>query len=187
MKQAVVNLKSVTPYSQSKHYEVAKLSGESHGDYEVRTWRERMHVTPDGCVQMPAMSFSNCLKTSAKRLSIKIKGGGQKTYTKSFEAGLLVLEPLNLDVKAADVPSDCLFVPSDGIKGSGKRVTKYFPRIDEWSGTVTFHILDDVITQDVFETVLCNAGSLVGLGRFRPENGGYYGRFNADLKQWVVI
>lgn len=185
MKQAVVEFKSVAPYSQSKHYEVEKLSGESNDDHEKRTWRKRMHVTDDGHVFIPPLSFANCVKESAKRMSIKIPGRGQKTYTKAFEAGLLVLEPLKLPVRAEDVPCDALFVPSDGIPGSGKRVTKHFPRIDEWAGVVTFHLLDDSVTREVFAATVQNAGNLVGLGRFRPARGGYYGRFSAEVREWI--
>lgn len=182
MKQAVVELKSISPYSQSKHYEEPKLQGESHSDFEERTWRMRMHTAPDGRVMIPPMAFVNAWRESARRQAIKRKG--QSTFTKNFEAGLLVLEPLQLKVKADGVPCDRLFVPSDGKRGGGSRVTKYFPRIDDWAGRVTFHVIDDEIVKPVFEQVAGYAGQLVGIGRFRPEKGGFYGRFEAKLVDW---
>ena len=34
---ATVDLKGITPYSPSKHYEVDKIGRETHKDYELRT------------------------------------------------------------------------------------------------------------------------------------------------------
>jgi len=56
--------------------------------------------------------------------------------------------------------------------------------IDEWKATVSFHVIADEITQDVFEETLRQAGSFVGVGRFRPENGGAYGRWRVEKIEW---
>lgn len=188
MKSAIAELVGESPYSQSKHYEkedVPELKGETHHAYEIRTWRNRMHVTDDGFVEMPGMGFANSIKYAAGRMSLKIKGGGMKTYTKNFESGIMVPGNVKLDIKAADVPFDKLFVPSDGKRGGGSRVTKFFPRIDAWKAAVTFFTFDDVITDDIFARVLVYAGQLVGVGRFRPQNLGFYGRFSVKSLRWM--
>lgn len=184
MKQATVTLKSISPYSQSRHYEAEKLPKELPKDYEARTWRERLHVNDDGRVFIPPMSFKNCLSEAAKFLGIQIPGKGKSTYTKHFEAGVLVTDALVLDVPAKDVKGEWLFVPSDGVRGSGKRVNKCFPIIHEWSGDVTFFVLDETITEDVFTNHLKQAGAFIGIGRFRPRNNGFYGRFSVESVKW---
>lgn len=182
---ATVKLKSSSPYSQSKHYEDPKLPKELPAAYEERTWRSRMHVNKDGYVEIPGTSFANSMKEAAKRLKLQVPGKGRVEWTKYFEAGIMVPEPLVLKIKAVDVKCEKLFVPSDGIRGSGKRVTKYFPLIEEWSGTVRYFILDDLITQDVFRQVLVASGIIVGIGRYRPVNCGYYGRFTVESFRWT--
>ncbi|BEH18897.1 hypothetical protein [Burkholderia pseudomallei] len=184
MKTAIATIKGVSPYSQSKHYNTEKLPKELAKDYETRTWRDRLHATDDGTVFIPPMSFKNCLSEAAKFLSLQIPGKGKATYTKHFEAGVLVTDALHLDIKKDDVPGEWLFVPADGIRGSGKRVEKCFPVIHQWSGDVTFHILDETITRDVFEHVLTQAGAFIGIGRFRPRNNGFYGRFKLESLNW---
>jgi hypothetical protein len=190
MRIAVATLESISPYSTSKHYEVPKLSRptgsvtESHHDYEERTWRERCNVTEDGHIVIPPMAFKKCLSEIARRNSVQIPGKGKRTYTKHFVSGILVLEGLVLPEMKATVSGDWIFVPSDGIRGSGKRVLKCFPVIPKWSGQVTFHVLDDVITQDVFEQHLKEAGNFIGVGRFRPINDGFYGRFTVKGIEW---
>lgn len=185
-KMAKVKLKGLTPYSQSKPHRTEKLNKELHEDHEVRTWRERMHVDKDGLVFIPPMSFKNCMAEIAKYLSMQIPGKGKSTYTKHFEAGILVTDPCSLGIKAEEVAGDWVFVPSDGVKGGGKRVYRCFPIIPPgWTTVVDFLILDDIITKDVFLKHLEQAGQLIGIGRFRPRNGGYYGRFIVESFDWI--
>lgn len=170
-------LKSTTPYSQSKYHQAERLDKELHDDYERRTWREKMHVNGKGTMVIPPSHFKNCITDSAKYLSIQIPGKGKATYTKHFEAGILVVDGIDTGIKKEDVQPMILHVPSDGRPGGGKRVPKWFPTIPAWEGSVDFHVLDNMITRDVFEQVLIEAGNLIGTGSFRPRNRGWHGRF----------
>ena len=178
MRQIIATLESASPYSQSRFHNAPKLEKETSDDHEKRTWRERMHINDEGNVFIPPMSFKNCISECAKYISIQIPGKGKATYTKHFEAGLLVMDSLVLDVKKDDVKGEWLHVPSDGRRGGTKRVLKCFPRIDKWAGDVIFYILDDTITEEVFKYHLEQAGKFIGIGRFRPRNNGFYGRFS---------
>lgn len=190
MKTALVTLHSASAYSQSRVIAEKKKTGESHDDHEERTWRQRMHVTPEGNVFIPPMSLKAAISEAAKYLSLQIPGKGKATYTKHFEAGILCTDPIVLPIKAKDVEGERLFVPASGKRGDGCRVWKTFPKIDMWEGEAKFYILDDVVLQTrddddmtVFEHVLRQAGLFVGIGRFRPRNNGFYGRFNVqDVK-----
>jgi hypothetical protein len=185
-KTAIATLHSISPYSQSRHYEVPRLNGgkELIKDYEARTWRERLHVDGQGLVFIPPMAFKNCISEAAKFLQRQIPGKGKATYTKHFEAGVLVTDALPLNVRKDDVPGEWLFLPSDGKRGSGSRVDKCYPIIHEWAGDVTFHILDEIITEQVFVEHLTEAGRFIGIGRFRPRNNGFYGRFKVGRVIW---
>lgn len=185
MKIATVKLSSCSPYSQSRHYEDVRLPKEGPDDHERRTWRERMHVDANGVAYIPPMAFKNCLSEAAKFLSIQIPGKGKSTFTKHFEAGVLVLEPMSLGVKAEDVAGEWLFVPASGRRGDGKRVSRCFPLFPEWQGEVVFHIFDDTITKEVFVEHLREAGRFIGIGRFRPRNNGFYGRFEVLNVTWA--
>jgi hypothetical protein len=188
MKIAIVKLKGQGNYSQSKNIdrlEYPEKPKESKEDYEKRTWRYRLHVSATGHVEIPPTAFGNAVRASARRLQIQVPGKGKTQYTKYFEAGIDVAGPLELKLKAADVQSERLFVPSDGKPGGEKRVWRYFPIIPEWGGEVTFYILDDIITEEVFTKVIKSAGLLVGIGRFRPEKRGFYGRFTVEKLKWI--
>jgi hypothetical protein len=184
MKLATVVLRSVSAYSQSRAHEAPKLDRETGDAYEQRTWREKCHYRPDGAIYIPPMAFKMALDTGAKMMGTQIPGKGKSTYTKFFESGVLVLEGPDLTVNKETVPFDRIHANADGVRGSGKRVWRIFPRIDEWEAEVQFHILANEITKDVFEETLKQAGVYVGIGRFRPRNGGFYGRFEAVRIVW---
>ena len=185
MHTVTATLKSISPYSQSKHITAPKLERETGADYEKRLWRERLHVDDDGFVFIPPMAFKNNLAEAAKFLGQQIPGKGKSTYTKHFEAGVLVTDGPRLRVKKSDVQGEWLFLPSDGMRGSGKRVDKCYPVIPSWQVEVVYYVLDDAITQDVFRYHLEQAGKFIGIGRFRPRNNGYYGRFEVVRLEWV--
>ena len=188
MRTAVATLRSIAPYSQSRGLpidgELRRRDKETAHDHEERTWRARIHADAAGQVFIPPMAFKNALSEIAKFLGMQIPGKGKSTYTKHFEAGVLCMTPLVLPLKRDDVQCEWLFVPSDGIRGSGKRVWKCFPVIQEWTGEAVFQIIDDTITDDVFEHHLREAGSFIGIGRFRPRNNGFYGRFAVEEVAW---
>lgn len=174
---ARARLESVSPYSQSASIRAEKNKNESHDEFESRVWRERIHADASGRVFIPPTAFKNALSECAQYLSMKIPGKGKATFTKNFLAGIIVSEPLVLDVTREAVQGEWLHLNSDGKKGGGSRVYRCMPVIPSWSGTVVFHIIDEAITREVFAETLKKAGQLIGIGRFRPRNGGFYGRF----------
>ena len=175
MRRIIATIKGISVYSQSKHHETPKLDRELPDEYELRTWREKTHTNEAGNIIIPPTAFKNGLSATAKFLGLKYSG--QKTYTKHFESGILVIDPLVLPMLKDDVQSERLFVPSGGERGGGKRVWKNFPVIPEWGGDIVVYVLDNIITKKVFDLHLEAMGKFVGLGRFRPANNGYYGRF----------
>ncbi len=187
MKIATASLTSVSPYSQSRAHQTPKLDRETADAYEQRTWREKAHVTPDGRIFIPPMAFKMALDKAASMLGRQIPGKGKATYTKFFLSGVLCTDPVVLPVAKDDTRGERIYANADGKRGSGKRVWRTFPVIDSWSTDVVFHVLADELTREVFEEHLKQAGAFVGVGRFRPENGGYFGRFAVDKVKWREV
>ena len=185
MKIARVKLASVSPYSQSRKHNAPHLDKESHHAHEERTWREHLHVNPEGFVFMPPMAFKFSLETAAKFLRMRIPEKGNSEYGKHFKAGVIVPAGLVLPDKASEVQGEWNDMHANGIRGSGKRVPRCYPVIPAWEGQVEYYVLDDTITEDVFVKHLREAGNFIGVGRFRPENGGFYGRYQILKIQWL--
>ena len=177
----------MSPIGFSAPVRSVKKEDEAHDTYEDRTWKERAHVNKDGHLFIPPQALKNALLTAAKYRPRKVKGGGAKTYTKFIEAGLLVVDPMVLaDSKGKPLTIDNvfgnrLFVPSDGVKGGGKRVWKTFPTLNEWQTHAVINVLEPMLLErpngpTVLRDYVDIALKFVGFGQFRPERGGYFGR-----------
>jgi len=182
MRTCTVKFTGQAPYSASRAHCADKLPKETPGDYEDRTWKEKAHIE-NGIVVIPPMAFKIGLDRAAKMLGRQIPGKGKATYTKFFESGVIVTAPVPIADEAA-IQCERVHANADGVRGSGKRVWRKFPRIDEWKGAVEFHIIADEITPEIFEEAVQYAGLAVGVGRFRPERGGYFGRYTIDKFDW---
>lgn len=182
MIRCTATLVGISPISFSAPIQSVKNTGESHDAFENRTWRERLHVDKSGEVFIPPMALKNCLSEVAKYLSESVPGKGKSTYTKHFEAGISVIQPLMLGVKASDVDGERMFVPASGRRGDGKRVWKTFPYLPEWTADAEIIVIDPVLADkpSKVEEYLRHAGQFIGMGRFRPRNNGYYGRFKVE-------
>lgn len=179
MKVYQCTIKGISPLSWSRFYEndVPKLEKEIAKDYEERTWQNRIHVDDQDNIFIPGASFKKCLEECAQFLSIQIPGKGKSTYTKHFLAGIGIYENATIGKKRNEISKEWFLVPSNGRRGDGTRVQKCFPRIDGWGATFEINIFDETITTSVLKEHIEQAGRLIGLGRYRPRNGGSYGRF----------
>ena len=173
-------LTGTSPISFSRAYEVDKLERESDDKYRDRTWRNHTHRDQNGEAYIPPTALKNALSAVAKYMGEKIKGKGQMTYTKKFQAGIAVSDPIMLGIKADDIPPEKLFLPSDGVAGSGKRVWKIYPTLPSWEAKATIYILDEIISPEKLNDYLVRAGQFIGFGRYRPERNGFYGRFTVS-------
>lgn len=185
MKIATVKLRSVTPYSMSRFHNTPKLSGEKGDEYEERTWREKAHYNLETLeVYIPPMALKMSLDEAAQFRGEQIPGKGKATYRKHFLAGILVTDPVYLGVTRDQLTGESHHCDSKGQRGGSSRVIRKFPKVYKWEATATYYVMDDTIGKDVFERHLVTSGSFIGIGQFRPRNGGFCGRFEVVKIEW---
>ena len=179
IRTATIQIEGITPYSQSRAFQTEKVKNETHDDFDRRAWPEHLHVDEAGDVFIPAVSILQGMAAAASYLG---KGGnlnkkGQATWAQNFTCGLAVARGPSLCVKQDAARPERVYCNADGKRGSGKRVWRTFPVFDQWATTLIISILDDTIPEDIFTRVLDAFGLFIGIGRYRPQNGGYLGRF----------
>jgi hypothetical protein len=183
MYHAEITIEGISTYSPGKVIASARKKQESADDHDERCWKERCTVGDDDIVCVPRMAFKLALESAAIFSGEKIVGKGNATYSKHFCQGVLAVEDIPLGIRLADVECEKLFVPSDGkraimARGGSKRVMRRFPVIyPPWKAVVRLVVVDETITPEVMKKMCCDAGLYIGLGRFRPQVGGYNGRF----------
>ncbi|HEY2616133.1 MAG TPA: hypothetical protein VGI78_02235 [Acetobacteraceae bacterium] len=190
MKICKVSLEGIpgSPYSQSAQHDDDKLDRESHDDYDARTWRSKCTTNADGQVCIPAMALKQCLDVGAQKLGEKVQGRRGATFRGFFTSGFFCNGDVPISNGKPITPKDAEMVAinanADGVRGSGKRVKRRFPVFPKWHGIAEFTIVDDIITVEVFEHHVRSAGMIVGIGRYRPANGGSNGRFRITKFEW---
>jgi hypothetical protein len=134
------------------------------------------------------------LTEAARMGGHKVKGGGGKaTYTKYFERGVMFPRGMVLlDSKGETITRERLqyesfFLDATGKKGNASgssRVLRTFPVIHAWQGELMCYINSPEIGDEIFRRVWEDAGTFIGLGRFRVEVGGTNGLFEAkEIRQ----
>lgn len=180
-----------SPYSQSALQDIEKLDRETHEDYDVRTWRDKCTINPGGQVCIPAMGLKQSIDSAAYKLGVKVPNRRGATYKNFFASGFFCNEDVPIANGKILTKDDATMVKisanADGRRGSGTRVPRRFPEFGKWHGIAEFTIVDDIITQDIFEHHVRTAGMIVGIGRYRPENGGKNGRFLVRKFEWQDV
>jgi hypothetical protein len=183
MRTATAHLRSITPYSQSRYITTPRNDNESLRDHESRIWIERAHwIKTKGGEHLiiPGIQFKNAIAEAAKFYNESIPGKGKSTWTKNFLSGVLVTDNIVTGYTRETVGSETLLCKV----GSGK-VEKTFPVIPTWEGVIQYQIIDDFITEDIFGRYLEASGRVIGVGKSRPRQSGYfYGTFEVLEVSW---
>lgn len=156
-------------------------SNETIEQRERRVWREKFHTGKNGNLVIPAQALKLAIVDYAAYKGEKIPGKGQTRYLKFFEAGTMVLEDIDLGVKPSKLKELPLYVPSDGKKGGGRRVWRWFPLLEDWAGEARVYVVDrEVLTPEKVHEYVAGAGVFIGVGFWRVRRGGTRGRWRIE-------
>lgn len=123
---------------------------------------------------IPAVNLDSCLVAASKL---------QKLGTK-FKQGVMVIDnELPLEGIKAKSPEalweDVEHRDCRGVKVGTAKVMRYRPIFRKWATTATVAFDDAVVNLEDVKKALLDAGSLIGLGDYRPRMG----RFNVEFVQ----
>ena len=71
--------------------------------------------------------------------------------------------------------------------GAGSTDLRYRPEFRNWSMILNFEFDAQALTQPTILNLVQRAGFGVGLGEWRPEKGGEYGRFEVDVNFETLV
>lgn len=178
--EITVRIEGVTPLLMnrfSEENEVAVSSGTRASIKGMRgTPREqataKAYSDKDGMLYIPGPNIFACLVAAGAFHKI----GKQKVTTQKsslIPAGVAVVELVcSLNTKAWEVDSRSVVIPS-----TGGRIMCHRPRVDKWGVEFTLD-LDEAMFDPKFVRILVDdAGKKVGIGDYRPQRKGPFGRF----------
>jgi len=174
-------IKGTSPLIQHKWAEKArremreKHAGKKSKVREARNpeqeFMDACYLTDHGEFGIPLMAFKNALISAAH----KDIGIEKKLVRKAF---FLTCSDSNLVA-----PIDCSepVMREDQVRvGAGSADLRYRPEFREWSCEINAEIDGQLLTMDDIANLVNRAGFGVGIGEWRPEKNGEYGRFEID-------
>lgn len=181
MVTVTIQIKGVTALLQHRFTEAAEVPGETRRMLVTRgTPREEAakcaHQRKDGTFFFPGSAILRMLREVASGHKLK---GSRKSAKFIVPGAVVVLEDditlLNGDgspVKDFEVDSRPVTIPS--TKG---KIMRHRPRFDQWSAKFQIRINENILPVDFIHRLMDEAGEVNGLGDFRPQTGGPFGRF----------
>lgn len=120
---------------------------------------------------IPAVYFRNAIVEAAKQF--KIIGKGKSTYSKLVGATVDVL-PEMIPITPGDYKAYRIAAVNPSTKG---RMMVTRPRFNEWSAVFEVVLNDESVPLSVMNEIVEQAGRYVGVGDWRPEKKGMFGKF----------
>lgn len=172
MKQIEVSVKGITPLLMHR-FRDAGADEPSKKRTGVPDWKQEaeaaLYKGPDGIIYQPAEHLEKSIQNAAK--SFKMAGKRGATYGKLVGA-TLVISPDAIPHKIQKYEID-----SRSVVIQRARIIRYRPRFDNWELDFTIGLPDDQLPVSVIKEVLDQAGLYVGIGDYRPQKGGKFGKF----------
>jgi hypothetical protein len=166
--------------------ESEKTSRPVHSEYGTsREQAEKVaYRAPNGQLYVPSTAFSTLLRTAGRRHK---QPSSRQSMAYIVPAAVIVTDEITLlhdelgeSIREFEVDARPVVIPA--TKG---RITRYRPKVEHWQATFNLEINTQVLSATTIHQLLEEGGRQVGIGDFRPERGGPYGRFT--VVNWQLM
>jgi hypothetical protein len=125
----------------------------------------------DEKICLPAVYLKNCITEASKQF--KIIGKGKSTYSK-LVASTVDIEPFMIELKSGKYEIFRISAVNPMTKG---RMMTERPKFNKWSAEFEIVLNDEAVPISVINEILEHSGKYVGIGDWRPEKKGMFGKF----------
>lgn len=177
-----ITIKGKTPYMQhrmddTKLSEWEKKRGKIIERPEVSqedAIRAEFHCYRNGRCYLPAEHIRGALINAGAFLKAKV--GNSRKSMKNIVAAMFFVEPEQISLPDYDT-IDKRSAVNKNVKA---RVITIRPKWSNWKAKFTLIVDNDTITKETIKELFEYAGNYVGIGSFRPQNNGMFGRFDVE-------
>ena len=143
--------------------------------------QSKLYVGNDGTLMIPQPNLLRCLVEGGRFTKI---GKSQVTTAKSSilyacvdvqgaEVPIIHVQPWKVDTRAVRIPS------------TGGRILAHRPMFDDWALEFVVDLDTSILGEKLLRQIIDDAGKRIGMGDFRPQCKGPYGRF--VVNNWEVV
>lgn len=188
MREFNVKVTGVTPYMQHR-MDTAKLKDweqkrgriierEGLNTDDEKTALFHSYITELGEFYIPAEHFKQSFVKGGA--FVKSKVGNSTRSMKNIVAGMWMIKEDRIKFRKFD-EVDTRSAVNNNVKA---RVIVHRPKWLKWKCSFTLIIDDDgLLTTPIIESIISYAGRFLGVGSYRPEHTGEFGRFSAEIKE----
>ena len=168
-----VKIEGTTPLLMNRFRE-AEIEGKSKkkvGEEKEKEIEDKLYTLEDGTNYIPAVYFWRSLIDAGKRL--QIRGQGKARYSK------LVGSVIEINPEAIPLKGKWVVYRVSAVNPMTRgRIMIERPKFDKWSCEFEVSVTDDEsIGGDTLNELLVRAGQQTGVGDWRPEKKGKFGKF----------
>jgi hypothetical protein len=172
MKTINIEIEGVSPLLMNRFMDkqISEKTKKRAGEMKDMDVTDKLYVL-NGKPYVPARYLEASLIEAAKQQ--KIAGKGKATYSKYVGATIHV-EPEAVILEPGKWEPFSIAAVNPMTKG---RMIVVRPRFNEWGLSFSIVCEDDDISTDTIEKILTYAGQFVGIGDWRPDKKGKFGKF----------
>lgn len=132
---------------------------------------DKLYLDADGKPQLPGIYFRNSIVEASKQF--KITGKGKSTYSKLAGSTIQVKEEY-VPISPGDYEEYRIAAVNPMTRG---RMMVSRPRFNKWEASFHVELLDDALPPQILNDLIIHAGQYVGVGDWRPDKKGMFGKF----------
>ncbi|OHB82090.1 MAG: hypothetical protein A2V98_20630 [Planctomycetes bacterium RBG_16_64_12] len=138
--------------------------------------RLRLYMDPDGRYCHPAEAFIKAMVRAASG-----KKFGKTAATTAIKGSVFIAEPFALLLDENGEPATQYTIDKRPVVVGKARVPRCRPMWNKWRMRLALEVDTAILRPQAVLDVLMLAGRIIGVGDYRPEKGGGFGRFIARL------
>jgi hypothetical protein len=142
-------------------------------------WVGSLYHDPSIGIYMPSSWFMGTLSRGGVLYGRKGKAVKQGVIISDFQIPLMHDGPGNLDEMWADPQ----YRDVRAVRVGQNMVMRTRPRFPRWAAEVNAFLDENTLDPTMFGVIAEKAGALAGVGDYRPENGGPFGRYEVKVVQ----
>ena len=188
MRKFIVKIEGVTPYMQHrmddaklKEWEQKRgriIEREGLNTDEEKTALFHSYISEDGEFYIPSEHFKQAFVKGGG--FVKGKVGNSTRSMKNIVAGMWMIKEERIKFRKFD-EVDTRSAVNNNVKA---RVIVHRPKWVDWDCSFTLLIDDDgLLTMPTINDIIKYAGRFLGVGSYRPEHTGEFGRFSHTLEE----
>lgn len=176
MRKYEIEIKGITDYLMNRFDEatIDTTSKKRTGSLKTKDKEQlekKFYTTTDGEIYVPSTQIVGCLINAGKQF--RVVGKGKATYSKIFGANIQI-EPECLIMQNQKYSVFRISGVNPNTRG---RMMISRPRFSDWGLKFQLICYDDQIPSEVINQALEEGGRSVGIGDWRPDKKGRFGKF----------